>query len=66
LRNLLGDLLITIGKTDDAVQSYREAVDLAPRTPDYRMNLANALKRKGDIPAAESELAVYRDLTRPH
>ena len=47
-RNNLGLVLEQVGKLDDAVNHFREAVGLAPDNIRYRANLARALIRRGD------------------
>jgi tetratricopeptide (TPR) repeat protein len=42
---------------DEAVESFKEAVRLAPDEPDFHLNLARALARNGDYDAAMRALA---------
>jgi tetratricopeptide (TPR) repeat protein len=68
LLNDLGIVLSRLGETEKAIQSYRRAVDLAPRYPVIRFNLALALRAKGDLAGAKLEneaiIDFYDDLIR--
>lgn len=47
-RNNLGLVFETVGQTDDAVDYYRQAIDLAPKNADIAGNLARAKLFRGD------------------
>jgi Tetratricopeptide repeat len=42
---------------DEAVESFKEAIRLAPEEPDFHLNLARALARSGEYDAARRALA---------
>lgn len=42
---------------DEAIESFKEAIRLAPDEPDFHLNLARALARLGDYDAARRALA---------
>lgn len=48
----LANVLVELGRIDDAVTAYQQAIDLSPDHRKANMNLAIALARKGDMPAA--------------
>ena len=50
-----------LGKKEEAVASYREAVRLKPTEATYRLNLGAALRRTGDV---EGALGAFKDATR--
>lgn len=62
--NLLGDLFLGAGQIEAAVAAYKRAVELAPKEPEYRLNLARAYRVKGDAAAAEREVNEYQKLLR--
>ncbi|MBZ5535433.1 MAG: tetratricopeptide repeat protein [Acidobacteriia bacterium] len=68
LLNDLGIALSRLGKTEEAIQYYRRAVDLAPMYPVIRFNLALALRSQGDSTGARLQdqaiIAFYDDLIR--
>jgi protein O-mannosyl-transferase len=68
LLNDLGIALSRLGKTEEAIQYYRRAIDLAPLYPMIRFNLALALRNQGDLAGAklqnEAIIAFYDDLIR--
>jgi tetratricopeptide (TPR) repeat protein len=61
----LGVALEDLGRRDEAVQSYREAIDADPKAADAYFNLARLLERDGDKPGAIRCLRTYRRLTEP-
>jgi len=42
---------------DEAIESFKEAIRLAPEEPDFHLNLARALARSGEYDAARRALA---------
>ena len=68
LLNDLGIVLSRQGKTEEAIQYFRRAVDLAPMYPVIRFNFALALRTQGDSAGAklqdEAIIAFYDDLIR--
>ncbi len=52
-----GDLLIELGRTDDAIRAYQTAVDLAPQNTAARLQLAEAHADNFDYPAAQAVLS---------
>jgi len=42
---------------DEAIESFKEAIRLAPEEPDFHLNLARALARSGEYEAARRALA---------
>jgi len=60
--NNLGNILINNDDlVEDALEQYRKAVELAPKNPNFVMNVASVLHKKGDITEAEEN---YRKATR--
>jgi tetratricopeptide (TPR) repeat protein len=57
-----GDWLSLQGKSDEAIPAYREAVRLAPREPEVRYRLAQALRAAGRVDEANEALAYHRRL----
>ena len=51
----LGGLYLALGRTDDAIREYREALDAAPEYPDVRVRLAVALREAGRTAEALQE-----------
>jgi Flp pilus assembly protein TadD len=45
------------GDSDTAIAEFREAIKLAPKNPEIRNTLGNALRTKGDIAGARIEFA---------
>ena len=58
LRNILGASLLDQGKTSDAVDCFRSALELEPRSPEGHNNLGIALQRHG---AYEEAATSYRE-----
>lgn len=52
----LGDMYYSIGDYDRAVYWYEQLVQIAPGGPGYRVDLAKAYKRSGDLVMAEETL----------
>jgi tetratricopeptide (TPR) repeat protein len=44
-------------EVDEAIESFKEAIRLAPEEPDFHLNLARALARNGEYDAARRALA---------
>src|SRR6266542_4339553 len=65
-----GTELLTQGKIDEAVASYKEAARLSPEDEDMHYNLALALARQGKREAAKAEyleaLRIYPDYAEAH
>ncbi len=51
--NNVASVLFEVGRNDDAISLYREAVKAAPDNPVFLCNLANAYINKGDFNTAE-------------
>jgi Flp pilus assembly protein TadD len=51
-----------LGRTEDAVQAYRQAIALDPDNADAHYNLAGILESRGDKQAALRHLKAYRSL----
>ncbi len=66
-RNNLGLVLEEAGRLNEAVEAYRAAVALDPKTVAYRANLARALVKRGDRTPELREMlvAVVARETRP-
>jgi len=52
----LGMVLLETGDTQRGTALLRQAVEIAPKTPQYRLHYAQALVRSGDTAAARTEL----------
>lgn len=64
IMSLSGDINKATGKLDAAVKDYRQAVTMAPKTPELHYNLALALFANSNI--VEAKMALERALkTRP-
>ena len=48
---MLGTLLRTSGRTDEALAEFKEAVRLRPDSIEAHQSLAQVLQQKGDVPA---------------
>ena len=48
----LGSALHTAGQADEAIQSFRRGLELAPDLPELHSNLGNALQERGDLAGA--------------
>ena len=55
-RSNLGAVLAALGRYAEAIETYKEALALAPADPVVRMNLALAYYKSADIPRAAEEL----------
>ena len=55
--NLRGNLLLQEQRYEEAIESYRRALELEPRNPAFRLNLSSALSAAG----REEEAAAERD-----
>jgi tetratricopeptide (TPR) repeat protein len=53
--NLRGNLLLQQHRYDQAIESYRRALDLEPRNAAFRLNLSSALSAAGREEEAEAE-----------
>lgn len=62
LQNLLGNVLLASGQVEGAIAAYQRAAEISPNESVYRLNLASAYRLKGDAPAADRELELYRKL----
>jgi protein O-mannosyl-transferase len=64
----LGRALHQLGRTDEAIQYFRQAIDLAPQYPMIRFHLAIALRARGDLEGAKLQnqaiISFYDDLIR--
>ena len=72
-RLLLGDVLVDLGRLDEAGQAYRAAAEAQPGTVDALIGLANVLSRQGkdeealgqlDLALKESDGNLYARLSR--
>jgi Flp pilus assembly protein TadD len=61
LWNQLGDVLVRMGRVDEAAVRFERAVGLAPREPDYRLNLARAAR---DLSQWDRAIDQYREVVR--
>jgi len=61
----LGVALEDLGRHDEAVRAYREAIEADPSAADAYFNLARLLEHDGDKPGAIRCLRAYRRLTEP-
>jgi len=57
--NALGLQLYERWEIEEAIQSFKEAIRLNPREPEYHLNEARALARYGDFDAAKRALGSY-------
>ena len=57
----LGLALANLGKTDEAISHYTEAIRIEPKLPDVHVNLANALASQGKT---DDAIAHYHDELR--
>jgi tetratricopeptide (TPR) repeat protein len=55
-RNNLGSVYLVSGRTDEAIDQYRQALALQPTSFDLHSNLALALAQSGHLPEALDEL----------
>lgn len=56
--HVMGETLLQLGRTAEAIDQYRRAIAVAPDVTAYRLTLAEAYKRFGDVEAAR---AAYDD-----
>jgi tetratricopeptide (TPR) repeat protein len=61
LWNQLGDVLVRMGRVDEAAVRFERAVGLAPREPDYRLNLARAAR---ELSQWDRAIDQYREVVR--
>jgi putative PEP-CTERM system TPR-repeat lipoprotein len=52
----LGTILVDTGNATRGIELLRQAVNLAPRTPEYRLHLAEALMKAGDKGGAKTQV----------
>jgi tetratricopeptide (TPR) repeat protein len=52
----LGAALVRLGRYDQAIPHYRKAIAIDPANPLFPFNLALAIYKSGDVPAAATEL----------
>ena len=60
--NNLGNVLAEIGEWQEAVGSYRKALQIEPHYADAHFNLARTYLRRGDRTEAERHLVAVLDL----
>ena len=60
----LATLFLHAGRTADAVVHLRRAVAIEPASPDFRLLLADALRRAGDPDGMEREYRIAMRLAR--
>jgi tetratricopeptide (TPR) repeat protein len=60
----LGQVLLELGKTDEAVKNLHEAARLLPDSPEAHYRLGNALRTAGDVEGAKVELQRFQSLLR--
>ena len=60
----LGILASQLGREDEAVARWRQAVFLDPDEADAHLHLAELLDRRGEIAAALPHYEIYLSLTR--
>lgn len=64
--NTLGLVNLIEKQPGKALESFEQAVDLAPEYPDYRLNLARAYSAGGDIDKAQALLSADEDRGLEH
>lgn len=65
LRLELGGVYYAIGRYDDAVHAFQQAIDLKPNWANAHYNLAAAYKEKGDLDSATAQLQAVLGLVNP-
>jgi tetratricopeptide (TPR) repeat protein len=60
LRNDIGLSLLALGRFDEAIQSFRDAVAQSPREPVFHANMASAWERHGDAMNGAAQPAALR------
>jgi tetratricopeptide (TPR) repeat protein len=51
-----GDQALADGKTDEAIQHYKDATDQTPNNASYKFRLSIALRKAGDLPGERAQL----------
>lgn len=65
-RNVLGRVLLALGKIDRAVEELEEGVRLAPSSPEMHFALARAYMRAGRKADAEREREIFKKLQQKY
>ncbi len=60
--NTLGFLMVKLHQRNQAIDSFRRAVELAPRVLDYRTNLASALLEEDRLEEAQQQVEAARSV----
>jgi tetratricopeptide (TPR) repeat protein len=64
--NTIGLLRVELGRYDDAIASYKRALQVDPTAAIVHANMAVAYARKGDTDEAENQLRKAIDIGDPH